>query len=562
MLIVIILYALISFTCLWTGFISYNLLATNKDITAERHWVMYALSGLIVVTFLAQVVELFLPLNQSAWLVLMVILSLISLFQREVFLRFLRWIAGIKSLSRLFIVIVTAHILFLAVYNAGPTLMDDTESYHIQMIKWIQEYGTPPGLANLHERYGFNSSWFALVSFFIPSKAENNFYTIPNGLLSVWLALYLLQNTWQLITMRDNWSGTIAMASFIVFLAALYCWPMIRGNTTTVNYDFISAFVVLVLFTEIIKSQEKWKRYLPELFIWPVFLFTIRIINYPLLLITLFAFVNVYRERRFAGLTKGLVLSAGLLLPFLVRNVLLSGYLFYPVSQIDLFNVDWKADQQLAIEIVEYIKYFNRVNAKFMPTHEIAKLTTPDWIPVWFHYLFAYDKPILFLGVSGYLLSAIRWSRTKNFSPPVKIILLVCFLQLISWFIVAPDPRFVYGPLFAGILIIPFLLLPVQVNKKMLHGALMVLTCFIFLYGGNNYLRDKKYNNPLMPVIVPSPPLSERVQIDHIVFNIPGKLPGNWNPRCYATALPCLYTIQSGLKPRGKRISDGFKIEK
>lgn len=39
-----------------------------------------------------------------------------------------------------------------------------------------------------------------------------------------------------------------------------------------------------------------------------------------------------------------LFLGAGILivLPFLVRNVIVSGYLIYPYSSIDLFNVDWK----------------------------------------------------------------------------------------------------------------------------------------------------------------------------------------------------------------------------
>ena len=38
--------------------------------------------------------------------------------------------------------------------NAGPTVMDDTDSYHIQMVKWIQEFGSVPGIANLHLRFG------------------------------------------------------------------------------------------------------------------------------------------------------------------------------------------------------------------------------------------------------------------------------------------------------------------------------------------------------------------------------------------------------------------------
>ena len=42
----------------------------------------------------------------------------------------------------------------------------DTGLYHAQAIRWIEEYGVVPGLANLHSRFGYNSASFALSAFF------------------------------------------------------------------------------------------------------------------------------------------------------------------------------------------------------------------------------------------------------------------------------------------------------------------------------------------------------------------------------------------------------------
>lgn len=42
----------------------------------------------------------------------------------------------------------------------------DSDLYHAQSIRWIEEYGVVPGLGNLHERFAYNSSFFALSALF------------------------------------------------------------------------------------------------------------------------------------------------------------------------------------------------------------------------------------------------------------------------------------------------------------------------------------------------------------------------------------------------------------
>ncbi len=71
--------------------------------------------------------------------------------------------------------------------------MDDTSSYHIQMVKWIQEFGSVPGIANLHLRFGFNSSWFTSIALFSYPVSGLNIYSSLNGLLSIWTGYFLLE---------------------------------------------------------------------------------------------------------------------------------------------------------------------------------------------------------------------------------------------------------------------------------------------------------------------------------------------------------------------------------
>jgi hypothetical protein len=60
-----------------------------------------------------------------------------------------------------------ALILLVAAWNAtGPVELYDTGLYHYQMLRWLNQAGTVPGLALLHFRFGFSSSWFALAAAF------------------------------------------------------------------------------------------------------------------------------------------------------------------------------------------------------------------------------------------------------------------------------------------------------------------------------------------------------------------------------------------------------------
>src|SRR5690606_29625386 len=123
----------------------------------------------------------------------LVIVVILLLIKKKKFGHFLsEVIRKIRNQPTQFFLGVCSYWLLILILNAGPTMMDDTESYHIQLVKWIKEYGTVPGLVHLHERFGFNSSWFISIAGFIPSGGNVNYFTILNGTLSLWLSAYFI----------------------------------------------------------------------------------------------------------------------------------------------------------------------------------------------------------------------------------------------------------------------------------------------------------------------------------------------------------------------------------
>jgi hypothetical protein len=447
-------------------------------------------------------------------------------------------------------------VIMIWILNAGPFMMDDTDSYHIQMVKWIQEYGSVPGIANLHLRFGFNSSWFSSIALFgYPVHGLNNYGSL-NGLLSAWLCFYLLEIILNSIRSNSARSNSFTIASIIIFILCLVNWPMIRGSAMSANYDFISTCCILILFIDLIRNQNE----LPvEWLIWPAYLVTVRMMNFPLLILSaafILRFLNPISTRK---LFLCFFAAGFILIPFLVRNIILSGYMFFPVYQLDFFSFDWKADKMKLIEITKYIKYFNRVNPMFQPLGITEKLGFPNWVASWFTHLFRFDRLILILSFFGYVLLFIRVKSTNSRLTVLFLFVMVC--QLMAWFFIAPDPRFVYGPLLFGI----FAAIAGMTSLKGLRTAfvrnsLAVGSFVLFSYAISKVIRNNDYRNFLIPLPVPVP-ATQTITADHIQMHIPERILNNWNPRCYDIALPCLYRVDPRLESRGTKIADGFRLK-
>lgn len=568
MLYLALMYCIISQVCLFAGLVSYELLsffgiASNE--APEKPLVVYALTGLIFITAIAQWVVLFLPLNIFSTLAVLAFLILCCLgLKKKIQARLAHIIASLRKLSPISLCIAGILFFMILTLNAGPVIMDDTESYHIQNIKWIQEYGTVPGLANLHIRYGFNSSWFVAIGLLSPPFTGINTYQVVNGLLSCWLCFYFIEKINPLFTGKTpSFSNNQFTGILVLLILSLVTWPMVRGNATTANYDFITTCCIVILLVETIY----YSRFacLEEWILWPFFLFTIRIINYPFLLLSIPVLWQWIKEKKWQRITgyasTGLIIIA----PFIIRNVILTGYLLFPIHQIDLFAVDWKASKKVTETLVDYIKYFNRVNNMFQPIEKTRLYSFPSWIPLWYKNLFLYDKPLVTLSLAGYAFSIFKWKAIRQqLHKQAQWMILIITLQLISWFFVAPDPRFAYGPLLGSIALFFVLIKPVlatQLPKIVLKSTVSIIAIGCLAYIIQKNVSNTFYQNGVFPYPLPKPPV-EVVTIDGIKLRIPQKILDNGTARCYDTDLPCLYFIQPALRTRGKDISDGFYLEK
>jgi hypothetical protein len=557
MLVAVLLHIIIIAGCLWTGFLFYTCILNTKE---KKPLVFYAVTGLIVHSTIIQVALLFFPINPVFAVAFFFILTIIAAINANIFRDF--WKIFVDEISsfpisaKFFIISLW---LMIAMTSSGPIMMDDTDSYHLQNIKWIQEYGSVPGLVNLHERFGFNSSWFSSVASLNFSSKTTGGFTLLNSVLSLLLGYWFISKCDQL-RKANNLLG--AFAILITLMACLIVWPLLRGNAATTNYDFIATCIVLVLFSEIFLSPSEQILPSMEWIIWPAYLFTVRIINFPLLLLSLSALIILIQQKKLKALFSLMAYCLLLIIPFLIRNTVIAGYPFYPATSFDLFNADWKPDPQITEKLLEYIKYYNRVSTTYLEIEQ-TKALGPNWVPTWFKYLFSFDKVLVISGLIGILLSItmIAFKRNKK----AALLLLISITWLLTWFFISPDPRFVYGILLYGIFLLAYYLISpiknVQLLRRVTNILVMLIVAGTTFYSISKLWKQKDLRNWIKPAELPQPPVKEFL-IGGITFRIPAPINNNWNARCYGSKPPCLYKLDPRLKPRGKNIRNGFRLEK
>ena len=444
----------------------------------------------------------------------------------------------------------------IVIFNGGPSLMDDSDSYHIQMVKWIQQYGSVPGIANLHLRFGLNSAWFTSIGLFsFPISGVNTYFEL-NGLLTFWFCYYVLE---KIFTARHGIRSMTykrqAIGLAIILSISVLNWPIIRQTAGSANYDFVSTFLIIVLIVNLFDDSETP---IIEWLIWPVYLFTVRMINAPLILLSLIFILPSAKKAGFKTAFTYTIIALFIGLPFIIRNLILSGYAFFPIYQIDLFSPDWKADKSALIDISNYIKYFNRISPGFKPMAETRTLHFPAWVVEWYVYLFRFDKWMFSLSMFSY---AFVLTRIRLLSKNQKWFLIIMIVQLIGWFFTAPDPRFVQGSLlfsiYAAIRIFPF---RSWAWGKYIKGLTVILSSFVLCYGLLKTTGSRNYQNILLPKPIVSPDF-RTVVVGDVKLHIPAKVLDNWNPRCYDVDLPCLYRIDPRLEARGSDIKSGFRLK-
>ncbi|UUC46276.1 LIC_10190 family membrane protein [Flavobacterium cerinum] len=520
--------------------------------------------GLCLIGALLNIWSLFLPTDVFSLLfVSLLSLALFFIHSKHFISKLKAGVSLLKSEKIFFVVTIIAivSVLLFAVINPQNY---DTYLYHINAIQWNEMYRAVPGLANLHDRFGFNSSMMVMSAAFSFNAIYDQYIFALSAIVFLVFFIWLLQ----LIYYKKGVTGMIAIL-FLYFFTQLYA-----KNISSPGTDLIpNIFVAYILFSLLFDTDSLNKKYLLFVVV-PFFGITFKLSIFPLVFLGLIALYQKHQNKRFA-FTQLFTVGSFLILPWLVRNVILTGYLIYPMDTLDFFNFDWKVPKENVIATKNAI--YNWAKVPMRNPHEVAKLSFNEWFSIWWKMAIFKTRCFLLLAVLapvfyGLYLLISKKERKKA----VLFFVIVAYLGLAFWFFSAPDVRFSLAFILVLALFPLFILQPlIDKIKNVLYPIVIAFTLFFFYTflqeGYALFQHDYRKETDLSYLYLPEDIyfIKEKRFIKYKDFTV--KSTDNQDFKIYAPSIehaqcydkfPCTPTFDYNINMKGDDFQDGFKYGK
>jgi hypothetical protein len=428
-------------------------------------------------------------------------------------------------------------VLWLA---AGPPLVYDTGFYHAQAVRWLNEYGTVPGLANLHGRLGFNSVWFPWAAFWDHGPLDGKSCHLVD--LGAWIIGWGLFCEALLRLRRPAPADLVQLG--VVF-------PLLRFEHYAASLSpELPCHVFLVYTTALLirLADSPDRGTLLRIGILSGFLPALKLSLAPAFLALGVAawLVREARLRRTWLAATGLALGA--LIPFLARGVMLTGYLLYPLNRPDLFTGDWKVPPATAELMRQEVRGW-----AIEPWAGPAAASRPlaQWIEPWLlrhvqRHPVDLAAMVIALALAIYFLAQ---GPRRNWP-----IVALAMGGVLYWFVSAPDIRFGFG----WILALALVCLSAGPGGAALLSRLKRLPCLSIAAAWSvvGALLWAPHLPPLlMPAALPQPAFRSVVVQPGFTVLMPVTGDQTWD-----APLPNTPIVAPGLQLRGAGLRHGFRI--
>ncbi len=368
---------------------------TRRTSYRVKHMDSYLVCGLTAVTVYAQFFSLFGQVSLAANLFLCAADLIITWVCRRTFGSMLRevWsnIRENRSGERGRMCIILFLFLLFAYGASRGIIHYDTSLYHAQSIRWIEEYGVVKGLGNLHCRLAYNSSSFALSALYSMAYLGGQSYHCTAG----WLALLLAKVCMEILA---SFRRKRLRTSDFARVMGVYYLVIIFDEMVSPASDYfmvLIAFYIIIRWLELLENRVEEVTPYAMLCVLGVFLMTVKLSAALILLLVFYPAYYLLRQKRWKEIAVYLILGIVTALPYFIRNVLLSGWLVYPFTQIDLFNVAWKIPKGVADYDAKEIQVWGRGYSD-VNRYDISM---KEWIPGWFKSLAGSDKLLVIAAV-------------------------------------------------------------------------------------------------------------------------------------------------------------------
>jgi hypothetical protein len=525
--------------------------------------------GIIATTAATSAISLLYSINLATHLtVSLCFLSLggVSLWQQRSHIS-----SGFRRLRRGLVLVGAIGTIAMIFVATEETSHYDTGLYHAQMVKWNTHFGVVPGLANLQGRFGFNSAWDVFAAFVDQGYFHGRSFHVVNLALGIMFLFACLQG-WKRL-----FSGATSASTFLRCFGLLVLLYDFRHLLSSLSGDWPAAvFLYYATILTVEQIEAAGATHAARTDTWRIgvigalcaFAMTIKLTCAPLFLLVPLSYATISNRRGVALLT--LLMTCFVILPFVARNVVLTGYLVYPFSGLDIFHYDWKVPRTDVNTMRAIIKYWaiNPVD----DWYRARDMSLIEQLQVWLKWRGSeslFLLPWVCLGGCSWAWLSLR-KDSRRAPKFVFYFLLCCILLLGAVFCVfnAPDARYVIGWCFAFALCPTAWLLetltascPPVARHCRQAGGLFLTACALWAVRHAGVKRLVRERKTLTWTLAPLPVVKmKEVSSEYgVVVKIPVDDDRAWDADLPTTTLA---GFDPWLQMRGQTIAAGFRVTK
>jgi len=438
----------------------------------------------------------------------------------------------------------------------------DTLLYHLAAIRWVADFGSVPGLANLHGRLGFNTALHPLAALLGSPFGIAVGREFVNPVIIVSAGAVLLQGIKPKSKEFFLPDSVYACLLFLLVLHLLFsdCLSSPQPDVGSAGIALLVAWYLRGVVQESANDKQE-AAYLGCLMASSlVVTFKLCYAVFGLAAAGLATAILFWRRSRFTLIWARLIVAALFSVPWFCRGYMTSGYPLFP-SELGRIHFDWMVPHEAALSERNWVLSWARA-----PDHHWRSvLINHDWIRPWLTATIS-DRIVLkavILLAGGLILIGLTrpWRYSKASFLGWCWLISPIILSLLFWFFTAPNPRFAEATLWilaADVAYLPFLLLSVAPRFCCAFLLLLIAGFTIFeLADGFGRLHRERER---FPNFVGGPPaLISRLTYSGLAIWVPteSNLTGPWQ----IPATPA-DRFDPRLELRGKTLREGFRINR
>ena len=451
----------------------------------------YLMTGFTVLTVYAQIVSLFSAVTYIFAFVALGIAVACMILNYKLTASVVR--SCVKDVAWFEWLLFIVFMIFIMFLTSLYPKQYDNYLYQAQLLRYYEEYGVIKGMANINTRIGFNNSIYALMGLYTFKGIYGFSLHTVNSALCLFFGIYAIHGLCKVGKAKRYVSSGLraAMLAYVFFNAEL-----LNCIGTDLSAGMFG-LAILVLFAEAVEKKTKDTFVYGWIAVFVLYVATIKVSMAMLAILILYPVIQMIRKKEIRRIIVFVFSGLIVVLPWLVRNVLISGWLVYPFPGLDLFDVKWKIPYETAVYELALVQGWARIQTS--KVFETLELSFAEWFPQWLYAqplryrLLLYLNALMVVYEVGLLLWRVLYKkRGEALYYWMKISVLA---GVIYWLFSAPDIRFGWSYLVAFPIICVFSspiwksVSEISLGKKKAGGGVfvcaMLAVCFYVFMKAN-----------------------------------------------------------------------------